>query len=33
MALNIEKINSLMINYELIETASLKKSLPGQNYN
>ncbi len=28
MALNIEKINSLMINYELIETASLKKVYP-----
>ena len=28
MALNIEKINSLIINYELIETASLKKVYP-----
>lgn len=28
MALNIEKINSLMIDYELIETASLKKVYP-----
>ena len=28
MSLNIEKINSLIINYELIETASLKKVYP-----